>query len=420
MAKKRKRHIRKSLLYIGTFLLLALIIALVVFFLTFNIKFIGKTSIHEDAKEYKTKSCLVFYPDSITGESKAKNICANNTIDSAIYDYALIPYGDYYLVSYNDGTKYYVDKSYNDLTISGITSENGKKIVSDYLRYSMKKDEIDEAYTYEFLNETYYKNIDLSNVTYKIDGTDIVAHFDKYNYDVHIPIKYMQDELGINLGFTSEYYEKPRYVSKDRKKICFTFDDGPDLSFTTSGQIVDELYKYDSSGTFFLLGNRIGEKQLTYLKESVEKGMEYGSHTQSHKDLTKLSSSDAASEILTPYNDLKNGFGYEMTLFRPPYGAINENVLNATNLKAILWNVDSLDWSYRNKYSHDEAVNVIYEKVLNDTDENDVVLFHDIYQISADAACKLIEHYIKEGYQIVSASELMNALDVNSKRFSGK
>lgn len=418
--RKRRRHIRKSILYVGIFLLIALVTALVIFFLNFNFKFVGKSSIHEDALKYKTKSCLVFYPNSSTGESKAKEICESNTIDSVIYDYALIPSGDYYLVAYANGTKYYVDKNYNDLKIDSITSENGKKIVSDYLRYSMKKAEIDEAYTYEFLNDTYYTNLDLSDVNYSIDGTDVVLHFNKYNHDVHIPLKYMQEELNINLGYENEYYKKPRYVSKNRKMISFTFDDGPDLSFKTSGQIVDELYKYDSSSTFFILGNRLGSKQIEYIKGAVEKGMEYGSHTQSHSNLTKLSSSDASSEILTPYNDLYNGFGYEMKLFRPPYGSINDTVLNATNLKAILWNVDSEDWKYRNMYSHDECVNVIYDKVVNETNENDVVLFHDIYSTSADAACKLIEYYIKNGYQIVSVSELMEALNITSKRFSGK
>lgn len=420
MKRKKKRHIRKGILYTGIFLLLGLLIVLTIFFLNFNFKFIDKKSVHIDANKYQTKSCLIFYPNNEFSKNEAKNICDNSNEDSIIYDYALIPYGDYYLVSYANGTKYYVDKNYNSLTINSINSENGKKIVSDYLRYSMKKDEIDEAYTYDFLEETYYENIDLSNVTYKIDGTNIDIYFPKYNYDVYIPIKYLQDELGINLGFKSEYYKKPRYVSKQRKKICFTFDDGPDLKFETSGEIVDDLYKYDSSSTFFVLGNRLGEKQINYIKEAVEKGMEYGSHTQSHKDLKKLSKNEAINEILTPYNDLNNGFGYKMKLFRPPYGSINKEILDYTNLTAVLWNVDSLDWSYRNKYDEEECVDVIYKKVVDDTNENDVVLFHDIYKTSAKASKKLIIHYIKEGYQIVSASELMKALDISSKRFSGK
>lgn len=419
MAKKRKRKIRKSLL-----LALAgiLVLAFVIFLLNFNFHFVGKKSIHEDAQVYKTKTCLAFYPDSETGKENAKNIC-DKAEKNAIYDYALIPYGDYYLVSYIDGTKYYVDKNYNDLVISSI-SDDGKQIVSDYLRYSMKKDEIDEAYTYDFLNDTFYTNIDLSDCTYSVNGEDLVVYFPKYDYSVNIPLKYMQEPCGINLGYSNEDYVKPRYVSKNRKMICFTFDDGPDLSFNTSGQIVDTLYKFDSSGTFFIVGERLGEKQIGYIKESVFKGMEYGSHTQSHSNLTKLSQSEAKEQIMIPYHDLCNneyGFGYQMKVYRPPYGAFNDTVAGATNLTAILWNVDSLDWSYRTKYEASECVDVIYNKVVDETDENDVVLFHDIYQTSADAACKLVVHYIKEGYQIVSASELMEALDItNVSSFSGK
>ena len=424
VVKKRRRRKKNILAYILLIIFFILIVALVVFLLNFNIHFIGKKSIHDDALTYKTKSCLVFYPDNKNARDRASDICSRAN-ENAIFDYALIPYGDYYLVSYKDGTKYYVDKSYNDLTIGSIDSEDGKKIISDYLRYSMKKDEIDLAYTYDFLNETYYENLDLSNVTYKIDGENLIVYFDKYSYDVSIPLKYMQEILGINLGYNNEVYVRPHYISKNRKKICFTFDDGPDLSFTTSGQIVDTLYKYDSSATFFVLGNRLGEKQINYIKGAVQKGMEYGSHTQDHKNLTKLSQTEANEQIYIPYHDLYDGqygFGYKMKVFRPPYGAFNDTVASAANgLIAVLWNVDSLDWSYRTKYDGDKAVDIICDKVINDVNEDDVVLFHDIYKTSADAACRLIVHYIKEGYQILNASELMEALDMEDvSRFYGK
>ncbi len=411
IVKKKRRHVRRKFKYL---FMAILIIVLAILLFNFNIHFIGKTSIHEDALEYKTRSCLVFYPDSENAKEKAIDICSRAS-KNAIFDYALIPYGDYYLVSYKDGTKYYVDKNYNDLVINNIDNDESKKIISDYLRYSMKKSEIDIAYTYEFLNDTYYENLDLSNVTYKIDDENLVVHFDIYDYDVSIPLKYMQSVLDINLGYENATYIRPHYVSKNRKMICFTFDDGPDLSFNTSGQIVDELYKYDSSGTFFVLGNRLGTKQIEYINGAYKKGMEYGSHTQDHPHLTKLSKEEASEQIYIPYNDLYNGFGYKMKVYRPPYGEFNDTVIEAAgNLTAILWNVDSLDWSYRTKYDESETVNLIYEKVINDANENDIVLFHDIYKTSADAACRLIEYYIKNGYQVVNASELMEALNINN------
>ena len=422
MVKKKKRHLRKSIKYSLIGLSALLLILLIILILNFNFKFIGKKSIHEDALTYKTKSCLAFYPNSEKGKDIVKGMCDKANEDT-IFDYALVPYGDYYLVSYHDGTKYYVDKNYKELEIKDI-NEEGKKIVSDYLRYQLKKEEDDRAYTLDFLEETFYENLDLSEVTYKVDGSDLLCHFPKYEADIRVPLKYMQNACNVNLGYENEYYHKPHYISKNRKMICFTFDDGPDMSLKTSGQIVDMLYKYDSSATFFILGSRLGEKQINFCKESVEKGMEYGSHTQSHKNLTKLSVSDAANEIMTPYYDLYDnefGFGYQMKSFRPPYGAYSDTVRQATNLTAVLWNVDSKDWSYRTKYDAADAVDVIYNQVIKDADENDVVLFHDIYQTSADAACRLITYFINQGYQIVNVSELMEALDMTGvSYFSGK
>lgn len=422
MVKNKKRHLRKTIKYALIGLSGLLLVGIIVFILNFNFKFVGKKSIHDDALTYKTKSCLAFYPNSEKGKDIAKNIC-DKALKDTIYDYALVPYGDYYLVSYHDGTKYYVDKEYKELVIDNI-NEDGKKIIADYLRYQLKKEEKDFAYTLEFLEESFYQNLDLSEVTYKVDGPDLLCHFPKYEADIRVPLKYMQSACNINLGYENELYHKPHYLSRNRKMICFTFDDGPDMSLKTSGQIVDTLYRYDSSATFYILGSRLGEKQINFCKESVEKGMEYGSHTQSHKNLTKLSVSDVTNEIMTPYHDLYDnefGFGYQMKTFRPPYGAYSDTVRQATNLTAVLWNVDSKDWSYRTKYDAYDAVDVIYNEVVKDADENDVVLFHDIYQTSVDAASKLITYYINQGYQIVNVSELMEVLGVTgASYFSGK
>ena len=55
---------------------------------------------------------------------------------------SLIPYGDYYLVEYGQGVQYYIDKN-NDLLKIDSLDDGARGIMSDYLRYSMKKSEID-------------------------------------------------------------------------------------------------------------------------------------------------------------------------------------------------------------------------------------------------------------------------------------
>lgn len=390
------------------------------FSLFFNFHFIGKESIHKDAERYRTRSCLAFYPqNSLTLKKYVSNLCKDSP-KNVIYDYLSVPYGDYFRIDYGKGNVFYIDKDHQDLNIDSI-SMRGRMIVSDYLRYQMKSQEIDSAYTATFALETYYENLDMSAVQYRISNDDLSVYFPRYKEEVRVPLKYIQKEIGLNLGFKDEPYIRPRYISDKRKMLCFTFDDGPKISESdpTSRYIVEQLYKYDSSATFFLIGTSIGNRQLTFLEEAAALGMEYGSHTQSHPHLPKLDSYAAKEQIMIPYNDLYEGFGYRMRCYRPPYGERNPEADRDLDLKAVLWNVDSLDWQVRLGREHDEAVAMIKENVISQADQNDVVLFHDIYRTSVDAASDLLPYYLDQGYQIVAASELMAKLGYSDKVFSG-
>ena len=148
------------------------------------------------------------------------------------------------------------------------------------------------------------------------------------------------------------------------------------------------------------MGNRLGEKQLALIKESVSKGNEYGSHTQSHADLTKLDTAEMIEEVKIPYNDLKNYFGYEMKLFRPPYGAFYPSMEETVGMTAVLWNVDSLDWRIRDKQG-------IIDNVIPQLRDDTLILFHDIIEATADAMETLIPYWISEGYQIITVSEML-------------
>ena len=130
---KKKRRLRKGLLPVLLILLLLIGGAGTYFFLNFNIHFIGVKSIHENAEKFNNKNCLVFYPAGNSyAEDVAKTICMNNTQDNAIYDYVLKPYGDYYMVDYGLGEKYFLDKDNKLLSIDSTDiNDNVKKMISD-------------------------------------------------------------------------------------------------------------------------------------------------------------------------------------------------------------------------------------------------------------------------------------------------
>lgn len=411
----KKRKLRKGAVVVILVLLVAIVGLFLYLFLFFNFKFIGVNSIHADALKYQEKHCLVFYPDGDNpGLELAKKMCKEGEEDT-IYDYALKPYGDYKLVDYGQGDKYFIDQNNKELVIIiDDINDNAKKIISDYLRYEAKKQKRDEAYSITFLEKTHVSNLDLSNVAFDVEGENLLVDIPEFDIEVAVPLKYMQTELGKNFGYTNELYVKPRYVDPDRPMIAMTFDDGPNIK--TTSIIMDTLEYYDGAGTFFCLGERLRQdKEIPFIKEAIEDGHEYGSHTQSHKDLTKLSSNEIVEEISIPANDLKNGFGYEIKLYRPPYGARNSEVDAASPYPAIMWNVDSEDWLSRDVES---IKNVVYSEV----DDKDVILFHDIYETTAEAIKEIVPKFISEGYQLVTVSEMMNALglDYSVKSFAGR
>ena len=417
--KKKKRRLRKSL-RLPLFIICAAVIGLIVFGIS-KLFVPSVKSIHDDAKKISTKSCVAFYPKSEYGKQVAVSLCESvkESEEKTVFDYSLIPYGDYYLVEYGQGVHYYIDKN-NDLLKIDSLDDGARGIMSDYLRYSMKKSEIDEAYTAEFILKTSKDKIDLSECSYKVEGSDLEVYFPSYDHTVSVPLKYIQNYAGVNLGYENESYVKPSYISKSRKMVALTFDDGPNLD--TSPEIVDTFYKYDGKATFFIQGYRLDNKTVPFIKEAIEKGMQYGSHSQNHKNLKNISDKEVVEQIKQPADDLYYGYddsvygfeglGYTMTVYRAPYGEHNAHVDELSPFINIAWDCDSRDWATRDKTSIKDA---IYTFEAKNKDELDgcIVLMHDVYSETADAVKELVPELIDKGYQLVSIDELLNTLGID-------
>ncbi len=179
------------------------------------------------------------------------------------------------------------------------------------------------------------------------------------------------------------------------KVIAFTFDDGPSI-YTKN--VVDALVLNNSKATFFELGNRMkyNQDEVRYVYES---GMEVGSHTYAHKNLNKLSDSEIDEEINSTNIIFNEITGDNIKLLRPPYGNSNEKVKSRVNTPIITWNVDTNDWLTRDS----EA---IYNHILDNVSDGDIVLMHDIYPETLEAIKKVIPVLRERGYKITTVSEL--------------
>ncbi len=189
-----------------------------------------------------------------------------------------------------------------------------------------------------------------------------------------------------------------RVLDPAKPMVALTFDDGPSNATT---RILDSLEQNGGRATFFMVGNRMSSYPST-VKRMVEMGCEPASHTWDHSFLTKMSEAQILANLNQLDDTLQSIAGVRTTLMRPPGGKINEAskaVLARRGTPAILWSIDTLDWKTK------DAQRTI-DTVLANVKDGDIILMHDLYETSADAAAVLIPELTNRGYQLVTVSEL--------------
>ena len=184
---------------------------------------------------------------------------------------------------------------------------------------------------------------------------------------------------------------------QEKQKIALTFDDGPHPSGTPV--LLDGLAERNVKVTFFVIGEN-AVKYPKLLTREAEEGHIIGNHTYSHVDLTKMSQEAAECDLEKTNAAIEAVTGKKTEYMRPPYGAWEKEMEEKTGMMAVLWNVDPLDWKTENET---EIVN----KVVTETEENDIILLHDCYLSSAKAALRIIDIMQAKGYEFVTVDELL-------------
>ncbi len=188
------------------------------------------------------------------------------------------------------------------------------------------------------------------------------------------------------------------FKQTDKKYVALTFDDGPHYKYTDI--LLDGLKKRNVKATFFILGSN-AEKNYKVVKRISDEGHLIGNHTYSHKNLYRLKEETIKKEIDKTNQILEAITGKTPKYFRPSYGNYNGKILKLANMEAILWNVDSLDWKIRN------SKRITY-RVINKVNDGSIILMHDIYKSSVNAALLIIDKLQEEGYEFVTVEELLN------------
>ena len=133
-------------------------------------------------------------------------------------------------------------------------------------------------------------------------------------------------------------------VETSSKQVALTFDAAWGSEKTE--QILNVLAEQDVAATFFLVGFWV-DKNEDLVKKIDAQNLQIGTHSNTHPDFTKLSPAQMGLELSTSVQKIEKLISKKVTLFRAPFGAYNNAVLQSAenaNLQTIQWDVDSLDW----------------------------------------------------------------------------
>ena len=200
----------------------------------------------------------------------------------------------------------------------------------------------------------------------------------------------------------SQYFVKTfcNNALKKNKVIALSFDDGP---HEMTEKVLDVLQNYNVKATFFCIGSQI-EKYPEIFKRIVNEGHIVGNHSYSHSNLFGIFSTKKVTDELVKTRLLIEEYSGKTTLyFRPPFGVTNPRIsraINATNYKAIGWNIRSLDTIVKNEIK-------ILNRIKKKTVPGGIILLHDTSLKSVNVLEQLLIFLQEQEYSIVTIEQLI-------------
>ena len=218
----------------------------------------------------------------------------------------------------------------------------------------------------------------------------------KYLFGITLLVSVCLILWGVQGGAGSLSVSSPEDYS-DRKMVALTFDDGPHPVYTE--RLLDGLKKRNVKATFFLIG-KSADKYPELVKRMAEEGHLIGNHTMDHVRLNHQTYEKALEQIRESNQVLSQITGQTPVYIRPPFGEWSKELQEEVDMTAVLWDVDPVDWKVKN-------TETVVKRILKNAQDGDIILLHDVYGTSVDAALEIVDQMQAEGYEFVTVDEII-------------
>jgi peptidoglycan/xylan/chitin deacetylase (PgdA/CDA1 family) len=184
--------------------------------------------------------------------------------------------------------------------------------------------------------------------------------------------------------------------------VSLTFDDGPSGEWTF--KYLEVLEKHEARATFFVVGERV-IRYPEQVRAVASSGHELGAHSLFHQRLAKFTSLEMLRDLRATRAVIEAVAQVEVSLFRPPYGEYNQELLErAGSLRqhTILWNIDPRDWT---SPSPEDLV----KHVVSTGEDGAIIILHEGKKNTLKALPGIIRGFRERGFELVTVSELLAA-----------
>jgi peptidoglycan-N-acetylmuramic acid deacetylase len=187
------------------------------------------------------------------------------------------------------------------------------------------------------------------------------------------------------------------------RKIYLTFDAGYENGNVS--RILDTLRDEKVPAAFFLLDNII-LKNTDLVKRMSDEGHLVCNHTLRHRDLSKSDYDEISKDLCALEEIYFNATGRVMAkYFRFPEGKYSIDAvkhIDQLGYKTIFWSFAYEDWNNEKQPAPDKAM----KKILDNTHDGAVMLFHPTSSTNADIFEELIKAWREMGYTFGTLDEL--------------
>ncbi|WP_269409223.1 polysaccharide deacetylase family protein [Lentibacillus daqui] len=166
--------------------------------------------------------------------------------------------------------------------------------------------------------------------------------------------------------------------------------------------ILNVLKENNVKATFFIEG-KWAKENSDFVKMIAEQGHVIGNHAYNHPDMAHLSKTEMTEQIQKTNDIIKAITGKAPTLFAPPSGSFNDQVVDVADemdMETILWTVDTIDWQ-------NPTVSVMVNRVSSKIHPGAMVLMHPTSP-TAQGLDSLITVIKDKGYKLGTVDTLLS------------